>query len=227
MRVIPDGGACDVCEAGIVPRRRLIPPGPVRVALDVALIVWTAAWIWVGVTVALEIRGLARLSDTVGAVGRAVERTGAAIDSLDGLPLVGARTEESARAIREAGDSAVRSARESRDSVDTTSVLLGVSLATIPSVPLLLLYVPQRVSLARERRELRLALSRGRDGDPALETLLARRALSTVPYHRLRAVSDSPERDFEAGLHAELAAAELWRLGLRAPRRRSRRATPA
>ena len=214
-------------NAAIVPRRRLIPPGPARGALDVALILWTAAWIWVGVTVALEIRGLARLSDTVGAVGRAVERTGAAIGSLDGLPLVGARTEESARAIREAGNSAVRSARESRDSVDTTSVLLGISLATIPSVPVLLLYLPQRLSLARERRELRRALARGPHGDEALETLLARRALYTVPYHRLRAVSDSPERDFEEGRHAELAAAELWRLGVRAPRRRSRRATAA
>jgi len=214
-------------NAAIVPRRRLIPPGPARGALDVALIVWAVAWIWVGVTVALEIRGLARLSDAVGAVGRAVERTGAAIGSLDGLPLVGASTEESARAIREAGNSAVRSARESRDSVDTTSVLLGISLATIPSVPVLLLYLPQRLSLARERRELQRALARGPHGDEALETLLARRALYTVPYHRLRAVSDSPERDFEEGRHAELAAAELWRLGVRAPRRRSRRATAA
>jgi hypothetical protein len=210
-----------------VPRRRLIPPGPARVALDVALVLWTAAWIWVGVTVALEIRGLARLSDTAGAVGRAIERTGAALSSLDGLPVIGDRTSEPAAAIREAGESAIRSARESRSSVDTSSILLGISLAVIPSVPVLLLYVPQRLSVARERRELRRALARGGDADPALETLLARRALYTVPYHRLRAVSDSPEADFESGRHAELAAAELWRLGLKPPRRRARRASPA
>ena len=125
-------------------------------------------------------------------------------------------------AIRRAGDSAVRSARESHGSVNTASVLLGISLAAIPSVPVLLLYLPQRVSLGRERREIRRALARG--GDPALEAMLARRALFTLPYHRLRAVSQSPEADFEAGRHAELAAAELWRLGLRAPRRRTRRA---
>jgi hypothetical protein len=209
----------------LVPRRRFIPAGPVRVALDVALVVWTAAWIWVGVAVALEIRGLARLSDTVGAVGRAAQQTGEALSSLDGLPLVGDRTRDSAKLIRAAGDSAIQSARESRESVDTTSVLLGISLAVIPSIPVLLLYVPQRVSLGRERRELRRALADDRDGDRALETLLARRALYTVPYHRLRAVSESPEADFEAGRHAELAAVELWRLGLRAPRRRTRRAS--
>ncbi len=208
-----------------MPRRRFIPAGPARVALDVALVLWSVAWIWVGVTVALEIRGLARLSDTVGAVGRAAHQTGEALSSLSGLPLIGDRTKDSAKLIRAAGDSAIASARESRDSVDTASVLLGISLAIIPSVPVLLLYVPQRVSLARERRELRRALAQGRHGDRALETLLARRALYTVPYHRLRAVSESPEADFEAGRHAELAAVELWRLGLRAPRRRARRAS--
>ena len=208
-----------------VSRRRLIPPGSGRMVLDVALIVWSAAWIWVGLTVATEVRGLARLSDTVGEVGRAVEQTGAALSTLSALPLVGDRTKEPAEAIRRAGDSAVRSARANRGSVNTTSVLLGISLAAIPSVPVLLLYLPQRVSLGRERREIRRALARG--GDPALEALLARRALFTLPYHRLRAVSESPEADFEAGRHAELAAAELWRLGLRAPRHRARRAARA
>src|SRR5687768_9476248 len=116
-------------------------PAPARAArARIVLVGWAAAWIWVGVAVAVEVRGLARLSDTVGDVGRAVERTGAALSSISGLPLIGDSTKEPAEAIQRAGDRAVRRARKSRESVRTTSILLGISLAAIPSVPVLLLY---------------------------------------------------------------------------------------
>jgi hypothetical protein len=187
--------------------------------LDVLLAFWAAAWIWVGASIAFEIRGLSRLSDTVGDVGRAVERTGSALAGMSGLPLVGDRVREPAEAISAAGRSATESARESRASVRDVSVLLGVSIAVIPSVPVLLLYVPQRISLSRERRWLRRAVARAVDhgGDPHLEALLARRALENLPYHRLHQVSRDPEADVERGRHAALAAAELHRIGVRLP----------
>ena len=40
-------------------------PAPLRYALDVALVAWVAAWIAVGVSVAHQVEGLTRLSDTV------------------------------------------------------------------------------------------------------------------------------------------------------------------
>jgi hypothetical protein len=50
-------------------------------------------------------------------------------------------------------------------------VLLGISIALIPSAPVLLLYLPRRLAVARERRALTRALSGGRT--PELDELLA------------------------------------------------------
>jgi hypothetical protein len=91
------------------------------------------------------------------------------------------------------------------------STLLGVAVAVIPSAPLLFVYVPARVRWWRDRRAVAAAL-RSRPGGRGLDVLLARRALSTVPYERVLGVEISDElddRDVD-----RLAAAELRRLRL-------------
>jgi hypothetical protein len=128
----------------VMKRSRRLAPAAQR-ALDAALILWIVAWLWMGIAVANEVRGIADLSDTVGAVGRAVTGVG---------------------------------------------VLLGVSIALFPTLPLLATYLPTRYAAAHERRALRRAMDSGRSD--ALDELLARRALVHLPYHRLRRVSDDP-----------------------------------
>lgn len=182
--------------------------------LDAGLAVWMVAWIVLGFAIGREVRHLTRLSDTVVTAGRAVQETGQALRSLEGIPFVGGRIAELDRRIEAAGRSAVASGRESRASIGNLAVLLTVAIAVIPTVPVLALYAPFRISRRREVRAIRRA-ARQAGGDPAFDEFLARRAAENLPYHRLREVSENPWRDLEEGRHRALADAELARLGLR------------
>ena len=181
--------------------------------LDVLLLAWAALWVVAGIAVANQVRGLAEVSDTVAEVGRATTTVGETIRS---LPLVGGSLGEPADDISAAGRDAVRSARSARQSADSLGTLLGLSIALIPSLPVLLLYVPGRIGGARERRELGRVVASGRD--PWVDEVLARRALVHLPYRRLREISEDPMADLRSGRHEALAAAELEWFGVRLPK---------
>jgi hypothetical protein len=192
-----------------------------HILLDIVLAAWAAIWICIGVTVASDVRGLARLSDTVGAVGSAVEQVGATLRSLDDVPILGARLPKPAATIEEAGRRAIRSARETRGSARSVGTLLGVSIVLIPTLPVLVIYLPERIAFERDRRAIRRALLSG--DDATLDEVLALRAVAGLPYHRLRAASGEPGAELAAGRYARLADIELARLGLRRRRGHARR----
>jgi len=50
-----------------------------RVAVAALVLLWTGAWIAMGLTVARQVRGLQNLSDTVVAVGQAAEGSAATL----------------------------------------------------------------------------------------------------------------------------------------------------
>ena len=129
--------------------------------------------------------------------------------------MVGDRLAEPAASLERAGRQAVESAEASRRNARRVGVLVGLSIAVIPTLPVLVLYVPERVVFARDRRAVRRALARG--AGSALDEVLALRAVTGLPYHRLRDVSADPARDLADGRHGPLAEAELARLGLRRP----------
>jgi hypothetical protein len=195
--------------------RARLPGGRAQLLLDAALVVWTLWWLSVGVLVAHEVRGLAELSDTGGQLGRAAISIG---ETMDALPAIGAQVEEPANAIRDAGEQAVVAARSARASTRRVGVLLGVSIAAIPSLPVLLLYLPARIATARERRTLKLAVAAGDRRE--VDEVLAWRAVTHLPYRTLKQVSEDPARDLEDGLHGPLADAELEWFGVARPRRR-------
>jgi hypothetical protein len=182
--------------------------------LDAAMVVWVAAWIVFGVAIGRQVEHLRKLSDTVVTAGQAVQQTGQALQTLEGVPFVGERITALDRRIQAAGRSAVASGRDSRSSIGNLAILLTVAIALIPTVPLLTLYAPFRISRRRDVRAIRRAARQAGD-DPAFEEFLARRAAENLPYHRLREVTANPWRDLEEGRYAALAAAELARLGLR------------
>lgn len=193
------------------------PRRPVRIALDLAVALWAAAWIAVGFAVANEVRGLTDLSRTVGDAGIALEGAGDALAALDGVPFVGGNVKEVGERTARAGASARASSQSSRESIESLSVLLGVSIAVAPTLPLLLLYTPMRVAWSRQVRSVRRALASAPD-DAALDQFLAWQAAVNLPYDRLREVSRDPWGDLEAGRHAALSEAELRRLGVGRPR---------
>jgi len=184
-----------------------------RPLLDVLLAAWVVVWVVAGVAVAREVRGLAQYSESARRAGLATERAGTLLETLSGLPIVGEQLREPAAAVREAGASTVEAAERGRERAESAATLLGVAIAVIPSLPLLLLYLPARALLERDRRMLRDALRAGPNA--ALDELLATRAVARLPYRRLRAVSADPTADLAEGRHARLAEAELERLGLR------------
>lgn len=193
------------------------PPRRVVFVIDALLVVWVAAWIYVGLAVAQEVKDLGKLSTTVSLAGGALVQTADLVGSLEGVPFVGDDVGGVAERLRETGRSAQRNARESRESVDALSILLGVSIGLIPTIPLVATYVPLRVRWRGEAQRIRRALLRD-PPDPALESYLALRATQNLTYDRLRALGDDPVRDLVEGRTRALAEAELERLGLRRPR---------
>ena len=121
-----------------------------RFVLDAVLALWVAGWIVLGVVVGREVQGLETLSETTVTAGRALDSAGQALGAVANLPLVGENVRELAARTREAGQSAVASGRESRDSIHDLSILLAVAIGLVPSVPYVLLYLPLRLSWRRQ-----------------------------------------------------------------------------
>lgn len=188
--------------------------------IDLLMAVWIAVWIALAIAVHEEVRGLDRLSDTVTTVGHAVVETAGALESASDLPVVGGELGAPAEQIREAGESAVRSGRSSRDSVEALSILLALALAVLPSVPVVGFYLPLRAAIVRDARSVTALVGASGGLTPELEELLARRAVQTLPYRKLAKITDDPLGDLAAGRFRELAAAELERLGVSARRRK-------
>lgn len=182
--------------------------------LDGALAVWIVVWIVVGVFAGLDIARLKTLSDTLVTTGTSIRQTGDALRLLAAVPFVGGRIADLVDKITSAGVDVGTSGRQSRATVDRLSWVIGVTLALLPAVLMALLYLPLRLIWRRERAAVRAALARG---DARCDEFLARRAATTLPYDRLRAVSDDPWGDLAAGRWGALADAELARLGLDRP----------
>lgn len=179
------------------------PSRRTTVLVDAVLAVWLVAWVVVGVQVGREVRGLADLNDTVVLAGQAIEQTGELMEQVGRIPVLGGEVGELADRVRETGRSAQRNASASRDSVENLSLLLAVSIALIPTIPLAALWVTLRLRWRREREGVERALAAR---DPAIEGLLADRARQRLPLDRVVELGDDPKA---------LADAELEQLGLR------------
>jgi hypothetical protein len=179
--------------------------------LNVGLAIWAAFWIGIAAYTAYEVAALRALSHTVVKAGAATESTGHALAAVGHLPFVGGDISHLAAQAVAAGASARASGASTATTIDQLAILLGIAIALIPTVPVLALYVPLRAGWRRDRKAVGDAVSRW-DGEPELEAFLARRALAHMRYDELRELGyDGAEG---APPRAELAAAELRRLGL-------------
>jgi hypothetical protein len=187
--------------------------------LNFAVVIWAAFWIGLGSYTGYEVNALRTLSATVVKAGKATASTGHALAAIGGIPLVGGRVSSLAAQAVAAGRSAEASGASSRSTIDRLAILLGLAIGLIPTVPLLSLYLPLRISWRRDRKAVRRAVEQW-DGEPELEDFLARRALAHLPFAELRRLG----QDGTAGSEnrSALAAAELRRLGLGGSMRRVR-----
>lgn len=181
------------------------PSRGIRLAIDAAIAGWLIAWIVMGVQVGREVRSLGDLSDTAVLAGRAIEQTADVLDQIGRIPIVGTPVGDLADSIRQTGRSARQNGAASRDDVNDLSVLLGLSIALIPTIPLAAVWIPLRLRWRREREAVKRALA---TASPDLERLLAERARTSLPLDQVLALKSDRKA---------LAHAELERLGLPRP----------
>lgn len=198
-------------------KQRVVPTVPAFLSaramrvLNVAIAIWAAFWIAVAAYTAYEVAALRTLSHTIVKAGAATVSTGHALSALSQIPFVGGKLGSLAAQTIAAGVSARASGGSVATTIDQLAVLLGIAIGLIPTIPLLALYVPLRLSWRRDRKSIRAAVAQW-DGEPGLEAFLAQRAVAHLPFHQLRQLGY--DGTAESASQAELAAAELRRLGL-------------
>jgi hypothetical protein len=186
--------------------------------LDVAVAVWAAFWVAMGVLVAVEVGHLGDLADTVARTADSLRNTVQALAALSHVPLVGASLGAVAGRVSASAAAAHAQAAAAHTTIDHLSLLVGVALAAGQATLALILYAPLRLPWRRDVAEVRRALASDPD-DPVLGLYLARRALAGMTLTEARELGGDPWRGPAAGDVWPLAEVELRRLGLR---RRSR-----
>lgn len=181
--------------------------------LRIAVVAWATLWLAIGLSTAVQIWQLSRLSENVVQAGEGLESAGSALKVIGRLPLVGEGPRRLGSEVVETAEEIQESGASTRSNVRRISVLVGTSIVTIPVASVLGWYLPLRAATERDRRGIRQALADAR-GRRAFEEFLARRALQNVPYETLKKVTGDPWGEFEAGRYRLLANAELTRLGL-------------
>lgn len=180
----------------------------IRVA-DAALVLWLALWIALAVLVHRDLRHLSELSDAAIAAGEALTTTADALNVVAGIPFVGGSIPDLEDQVRSAARRTTVAGRQSRDDLETYATAITLAIATGPTLPLLLFYLPLRFRWRRDRRAVAAAIAAGR---PDVRHFLARRALTHADYATFSRNTEDGElrpEDIDA-----LAQRELRRLGL-------------
>lgn len=174
---------------------------------------WIVFWLVVGAWTGYQLWQLTGLSASTVESGRALRSAGEALVNMSDLPVIGDKTGEVGRNVVETATGIVHSGQRADQSIRALSVLIGVAVGVAPIGPVLLFYLPSRRSFEREVSQISRTLAdEGRSR--VLDAHLASRAVATLGFAELRAVTDDPAGDLAAGRHDALARAELARLGL-------------
>ena len=178
-----------------------------RAFADALVVTWVVVWALAGYTAGRALDRVSEVTRSAEGAGTAVVHTGESIRDVD-VPVVGTVFKDAGEKVIDAGHDAQAQARDSETSVHRASILLGLAIFLVPTLPLLFTYGPARRYRGRETRALR-ALLRDHPDDPALDHILATRALAHLPSHRLRALGAPGAAD------RILADAELAREGVK------------
>jgi hypothetical protein len=188
------------------------------VAIDLLVVLWTIAWLVLGITVGTFVERLGAVGEGLEDAGQAIGRAGDAVDTLSDVPLMGEGFSTVAEEIRGIGRETAQNGRSVESDVDSLAVLIGAGLALGPTLPILAVWIPPRVSRERERHALRKSL---KSDDRVALAYLANRAVATRLFRELRKASDDPVADLAAGRYEALAALEMDHLSLWSFRRRA------
>ena len=181
--------------------------------LDIVIVVYVIFWAALGIAIGRDIAQQVDLADQVARVGATLRATGEGFEALSAIPFVGDDIGTVAERVVTAGTEVEASGRASADAVGEMSVLVAIAVGLLPTLVLVPLYLPMRLAWRRDVAAVREALRSG-GPTPALQRVLALRAVVSLPYDRLHAVEPDAWAALERGDGGGLAAAELARLGL-------------
>jgi hypothetical protein len=178
---------------------------------DLAVVAWTAAWVWAGVT-------LYRLVEKLAVPGARLEQAGGGFagdvaeiqQKVGRVPVVGGELQGPFGRLAGVGQTLADAGATQQQVVHQLALWLGVLVAAVPIVALLLAWLPRRVAWAREAG----AAGRLRLAGADLE-LFALRAVANRPLRQLRRVTPDPAGALRARDYEALADLELRALGLR------------
>ena len=183
---------------------------------DLLFAAWLLVWLWLANVVHDATLALATPGRRIEAAGSGLAgRLRDAGSAVGGVPLVGDKVRSPFEGAGRAADQIAAAGTSQVVAVQHLAFWLGVSVAAIPILLLVALYVPRRV------RFVRTATASQRFVDAAADLeLFALRAMAHQPLQRLAAVSDDPVRawrDGDADVVRSLALLELRDAGLTAP----------
>lgn len=187
-----------------------------QVVADLFMLGWLVLWVWAGRRVDDLVMGLAGPGRSVADAGRNLEDgLTSAGDTVADLPFVPDGVRAPFETAGGAGSALQDAGQAQVEAVDRLATFLGVTIAAIPILVLLVLWLPLRVRFVREATSAQRFI----DGDADLD-LFALRALARQPMTALARVHDDPAgawRGKDPGVILALATIELKACGLRPP----------
>ena len=105
---------------------------------------WVVLWLVVGAWTGYELWQLSDLGATVADSGRALHAAGAGLQSLGPIPVVGEQTAELGQQVQSNARDIVAGAAEAQSRTRRLAVLLGLTVALVPSVPVLAVHLALR-----------------------------------------------------------------------------------
>ena len=183
---------------------------------DIFAVLAVALLAWLGRRVYQLVDNLRAVTDAVNDAGTSVQSGfQTAADAVSGTPLVGddiAGALESAGAA--SGGNVVELALTGDTAIHRLAIVLGLLTFLIPTLILLLLYIPMRVGQTRRLRASRLVYRD--EHNPERRRMLAMRAAMSLPADHLLTFTPDPIGDLVRGEHDALVAALLSEAGLAA-----------
>lgn len=187
-----------------------------QVAVDVSVVCWSVFWAWLGSTVHDATMALAapaqRLEQAGGSFRAGMNQAG---DTVDNLPVLQDRVAEPFRSVAGVGSQIEGAGRDMVTAITHLATVLGWSTALVPILIVGGAWLGLRARYVRRASAAQRIMAAGGDLD-----LLALRALSRQPLHRVTSAHPRPGQGWRDGdrdaVHA-LATLELRSLGLLPP----------
>ncbi|MEI7054567.1 hypothetical protein WBG06_02010 [Nocardioides sp. CCNWLW239] len=184
---------------------------------DLLTVAWIVGWVLLGRLVHELVSALAVPGQKMDEAGTSLsEKMLDAAGRVDDLPLVKDGVAAPFTGAAKAADQLAAAGQAQVEAVSDIAIGLAIAVAVVPVLMWLLVYVPLRWRFVRNATSTQRFLEAGTAAD-----LVALRAMSTQPLHKLVKISDDPVRAWREGdvdVVTKLAALELRSVGLSAKR---------